>query len=153
MNKVEAFTVNYPDLVNCIRTTCGICKSFNPDQEGAAIRHVLKFKALWDTGATGCVISSKVVGSLKLIPIGKAKVFHANGESIVNIYSVDIVLSEELSFDGLIVTEGILPDIDVLIGMDIISQGDFAITASRQKTKFSFQVPSTHDTDYVKENE
>jgi hypothetical protein len=153
MNKVEAFTVDYPDLVNCIETTCGICKSFNPDQEGMEIRHVLKFKALWDTGATGCVISSKVVRYLKLIPIGKAKVFHANGDSIVNVYSVDIVLSDELSFDGLIVTEGVLPDIDVLIGMDIISQGDFAITASQQKTKFSFQVPSTHDTDYVKENE
>jgi uncharacterized protein YecA (UPF0149 family) len=40
---------------------------------------------------------------------------------------------------------------DVLIGMDIISMGDFTVTASKRKTKFSFQIPSTHDTDYVKE--
>jgi preprotein translocase subunit SecA len=51
----------------------------------------------------------------------------------------------------LYVTEGILSGTDVLIGMDIISKGDFSITASQQKTKFSFQIPSTHDTDYVKE--
>ena len=47
------------------------------------------------------------------------------------------------------VTE-MLIDVDVLIGMDIISKGDFSITASQGKTKFSFQIPSTHDIDYDK---
>ena len=49
------------------------------------------------------------------------------------------------------VTEMLITN-DVLIGMDIISQGDFVITASQGKTKFSFQIPSTHDTDYAKES-
>jgi len=48
-------------------------------------------------------------------------------------------------------TEGILTATDVLIGMDIISRGDFTITAPENKTKLSFQIPSTHNTDYVKE--
>ena len=39
--------------------------------------------------------------------------------------------------------------VDILIGMDIISQGEFAITASQGNTKFSFQIPSTHDIDYM----
>ena len=49
------------------------------------------------------------------------------------------------------VTEGDITGTDVLIGMDIISQGDFAITASQGETKFTFQIPSTHDIDFVKE--
>ena len=35
--------------------------------------------------------------------------------------------------------------------MDIISQGDFTICFKNGKTKFSFQLPSTHDFDLVKE--
>jgi hypothetical protein len=35
-----------------------------------------------------------------------------------------------------------IPGTDVLIGMDIISMGDFAITNARGKTIFSFVIPS-----------
>jgi uncharacterized protein YecA (UPF0149 family) len=35
--------------------------------------------------------------------------------------------------------------------MDIISRSDFAITSPNEKTKFTFQLPSTHDFDFVKE--
>jgi hypothetical protein len=35
--------------------------------------------------------------------------------------------------------------------LDIITKGDFAITAPGGNTKFTFQVPSTHDIDFVKE--
>jgi hypothetical protein len=49
-------------------------------------------------------------------------------------------------------TESELTGMDVLIGMDIISSGDFAVTASQGKTKFSFQYPSTHDIDFAKEH-
>lgn len=40
---------------------------------------------------------------------------------------------------------------DVLIGMDIIARGDFAMSNSNGKTKFTFQIPATHEHDYVKE--
>jgi len=33
--------------------------------------------------------------------------------------------------------------------MDIISKGDFAITNLSNKTKFSFQTPSTNDIDFA----
>jgi hypothetical protein len=88
------------------------------------------------------------VSTLNLKPTGKARVFHANGESIVNTYSVNVLLPNNLGFSSLPVTEGVLTD--VLIGMDIISKGDFSVTASQGKTKFSFQLPSTHDTDLCK---
>jgi len=38
---------------------------------------------------------------------------------------------------------------DILIGMDIISQGDFAITNHNNKTMFSFRMPSMLDLDFV----
>jgi predicted aspartyl protease len=112
---------------------------------------IMQFNALWDTGAEGSVISERVAKALGLEPTGLARVYHANGESMVNTYSVNIFLPNNTAFYVPMVTESILTGTDVLIGMDIISMGDFTVTASKRKTKFSFQIPSTHDTDDVKE--
>jgi len=46
------------------------------------------------------------------------------------------------------VNDGKLTDTDMLIGMDVISLCDFAITNPGKQTKFSFQVPSTLDIDF-----
>ena len=40
---------------------------------------------------------------------------------------------------------------DSLIGMDIITLGDFTITNFKGKTCMSFRVPSQHEVDYVKD--
>jgi predicted aspartyl protease len=148
----QAFTVEYNEITSSLATNCGICEAYNPVlQHGQTHPPISEFKALWDTGAMGSVVSASVVQALGLKSTGKARVFHANGESIVNTYSINILLPNKVTFSTLRVTEGILNDTDVLIGMDIISRGDFSVTTSQGKTKFSFQVPSTHDTDYVKE--
>ena len=41
---------------------------------------------------------------------------------------------------------------DVLIGMDIIGSGDFAITNHKGKTVFSFRIPSIGRIDFVNPN-
>ena len=41
---------------------------------------------------------------------------------------------------------------DILIGMDIIGVGDFAVTNRDGKTKFSFRLPSRADIDFVVED-
>jgi hypothetical protein len=147
MPEIKAFTVEYSGLTKVLETDCKVRESCNRAEQ----RDTWNFKALWDTGAMGSVISTGVVNLLGLKPTGRAKIFHANGSSIVNTYFVDIVLPNNVVFPHLYVTEGDLSGTDVLIGMDIISAGDFSISSSLQKTKFSFQIPSTHDTDYVKE--
>ena len=43
------------------------------------------------------------------------------------------------------------PSSDVLIGMDVITMRDFAITNRDGKTKMTFRVPSTVSYDYVQE--
>ena len=47
--------------------------------------------------------------------------------------------------------EGVLNGCEVLIGMDIITVGDFVVTNRNGKTVFSFQTPSTHEYDFVKQ--
>lgn len=42
--------------------------------------------------------------------------------------------------------------IDVLIGMDVISKNDFAISNYNGKTQFSFRIPSQNDVDYKAES-
>ena len=37
------------------------------------------------------------------------------------------------------------------VGMDIINLGDFALTHKNSQTVFSFQIPSTHEYDFVKQ--
>ncbi len=151
-NIPKAFTVEYTGLVSALVTNCGICEAYNPDfQPKGKHPDVKHCNAIWDTGAMGSVISVNIAQELNLQPTGKAKVFHANGEAIVNTYFVNILLPNKVGFSSLRVTEGNLNGADVLIGMDIISRGDFVTTSSQGKTMFSFQIPSTHCTDYVKE--
>jgi len=151
MNEIKAFTHDYSGLANALETKCGIC-AYNPlSQDKIIPPKVIKFKALWDTGAMASVISTDVVSILGLKPIGKARVFHANGESTVCTYLINISLPNGIEFSSLLVTEGLLNDTDVLIGMDVISKGDFAITSADGDTKMSFQTPSTHEIDFVQE--
>ena len=151
MAEIKAFTHDYSGLATALETRCGICAFSPQNQSKTNYQKAKKFRALWDTGAMASVISINVVNSLGLKPIGKARVFHANGESIVYTYLINISLPNNIEFSSLLVTEGLLNDTDVLIGMDIISKGDFAITAADGDTKMSFQIPATHEIDFVQE--
>lgn len=48
-------------------------------------------------------------------------------------------------------TRGTRFDADILIGMDIITLGDFAVTNYEGVTKLSFRVPSQRHIDFVEE--
>jgi len=150
--KLNSFTLEYDGISENLITNCSICEAFDPRelQNGSKHPALKKFKALWDTGASGSVISEKVASSLGLKFIGHEIVHHVNGESVVKTYGVNIVLPNKVGFSALKVTEGILTGIDVLIGMDIISKGDFAITSLNGNTKFSFNMPSAYDIDFNK---
>jgi predicted aspartyl protease len=146
----KSFTVEYAGITDVLVTNCGVSVAFKPDDEQQP-PPITECKAIWDTGAMKSVVSTRIVDRLGLSPIGKIRVYHANGESLVGQYLVNIILPNQIGCSFLQVTEGNISDTDVLIGMDIISRGDFAVTAAGGKTKFSFQIPSTHDTDYVQE--
>lgn len=151
MSEARSFTFRSDrGLVNTLKTPCGACKAFDPFVGG---QHpaIASFVGLWDTGASGTVISKNVVTKLDLKPIGKSKVFHADGESIVNVYAINLFLPNQVALQFVKVTEGKLTGFDLLIGMDVITQGDFSVTNVGGKTTFSFRIPSMKEIDYTLE--
>lgn len=111
--------------------------------------YILKL-AIWDTGATGCTITSKIVNELNLIPTGRKIVHTANGVATQNSFLIDLVLPNNIIFRAIEATETqSLGEFDMLIGMNIISTGDFSITNLNGNTCMSFRIPSIHEVDFV----
>ena len=98
-------------------------------------------EAVWDTGSFTTVISPSVVKALELVPLGRSPVHTANGMYLANRYSVDVMLPNGMVIQGVAVSEAELEVCDALIGMDIITMGDFLVT-NKERTRFAFRVPS-----------
>ena len=112
----------------------------------------VQVRALWDTGATESVITQRIVDTYGLKPTGTRRVSHAQGISEnVPTFLAAIELPNKLIVSNLTVTLGTL-QVDVLIGMDIISRGDFAVTHPKGNTKFTFSMPAKDDIDYFRES-
>ena len=135
-----------------MKTRCMISDAWEP---GSDEPHppMLEFTALWDTGATGGVISQAVVDACALQATGTRTMRHAQGSTQgVPAYTVNMKLPNDLEFQALPVILGDLPGYDMLIGMDIIGLGDFAITHPEGDTKFSFRIPSQADIDFARDD-
>lgn len=97
-------------------------------------------KADWDTGATVTVISERVVAELGLIPIGRTKISGYNGKpTITNEYCVDLLFDGNVKMNFVKVVEAPLVAMDLLIGMNVINQGNFHIDSCNGKQEFSFE--------------
>lgn len=151
LERVKAFTAYAEGIANVLTSDCGVCEAYDP-LSGKKHPEIKKFVGIWDTGASATVITKNVVDALGLKPIGKTKIRHANGEATVNMYYVNLFLPNQVAFKFIRVTEGILGDADILIGMDVITKGDFAVTNFNGKTTFSFRCPSHKEIDFVKES-
>jgi hypothetical protein len=137
-----------------IRSNSGINKVLKTDItiRPSGMQSHLGVKAIWDTGATSSAITTKVVNQLGLIPTGRAIVSTANGIITQNTYTIDIKLPTTVLIKGIVANEisALTSGCDALIGMDIITLGDFSITNHKGITCMSFRVPSCHEIDYVK---
>lgn len=131
-----------------------ISKAFDPLSEKVNSKNYnpKSYKAIWDTGATGTVITQKVVDEFALSPIDVVEVQTADGKTRTNSYLVNVWLPNKIIIPNVKASLGKLAsNVEVLIGMDIISQGDFAVTNKGGKTVFSFRFPSVECIDFVKE--
>lgn len=132
-------------------TECHVSMAFEP-RNTSYPPELRSFNALWDTGATGTVITAKIVKECGLKPIGMTQVHGVSGIHTSNTYLINIRLINSVGFASVEVTEGDLGDAcDVLIGMDIITMGDFSITNKDNNTVFSFRCPSIGLVDYVED--
>jgi predicted aspartyl protease len=110
----------------------------------------MEFESIWDTGASSCAISNRVVSALGLKPTGMTTMRGANGEALTNTYLLNLYLPNGVAFSGVRVAEvKLVGNEDILIGMDVISAGDFTVSNYDGKTCMSFRIPSQERTDYV----
>jgi predicted aspartyl protease len=148
----SAFTLEFKGISHVLRTEISVSIAFDPLRQ-TTHPEFKKFFAIWDTGATNTVISDKVVKKCGLKPISMAKVYTASEKDgvLCNVYLVNIIIPNKIGFSQVRVTEGSLfGDCDLLIGMDIITTGDFSLTNKDSKTMFSFRWPSLERVDYTK---
>jgi predicted aspartyl protease len=103
-------------------------------------------RALWDTGAEFSLIGPEISDQLGLIPIGSTRIYGVNTVSRVDKVKAAIILPNNIRIPNItILVCNLIPDIDMLIGMDIISCGDLAISNASGKTLLTFAIPPFED--------
>jgi predicted aspartyl protease len=140
----NSFTTSYDDLSRILCNDIMIEPALNAGG-------LFKVVALWDTGAGISLIRPEVAKNLNLLPISKMYISTPTDEDVpTNVYLVNFYLPNRLKIPNVMVVEGIPSECDVLIGMDVIGLGDFAVSNYNGKTMFSFRMPSMAEIDFVK---
>lgn len=152
--RVHTLTTKYNGLARDLRIQVEISAAFDPSQIDLNNRKSLppteKFNAIWDTGATGTVITQEVIDKCGLKPVGRTIVHGANTSAQSDVYLISVFSPSDVIFHKVRVTVGTLVgDYDALIGMDIIAMGDLAITNKGGNTTLSFRFPSIECIDFV----
>jgi predicted aspartyl protease len=132
-----AFRQSYPSLSYRLLTEAQVYNiPADPNQKGITVI------ALWDTGASGSVITPSLAQTMNLIPINRIKVAGINNTSMADVVKISIGLP-----NGVMIKEenvmicNLVKGVDLIIGMDIIQLGDFSISNGGGKTLFSFAIP------------
>jgi len=110
---------------------------------------LFEVEGLWDTGATVTCVKPTLFDRLKLCLYDitdHTKLSGIGGEVEANFTFMNLFFSPtfEIKYCPVYVVD--FPgDADILIGMDIIEKGDFAVCNADNKTSFSFAMPSFPD--------
>jgi len=137
-----AFFTAYTGITNKLTTRAGIRPVYT---DGAARRGGLSaVKALWDTGATMTCIKPALRERLKmrLLESGGTEIAGIGGRTAAGATVVNLLVVPGLEIKNCPVYVIDFPgDAELLIGMNIISKGDFAVCNAGGATSFSFAVP------------
>jgi len=160
--KSKAFTVRFPVRKLQIICPVGIIHAghgldlANP-KKGDQLR-IRRVPALWDTGATHSLIVPSVVKECKLEQHSFTNSSGIEGKITRRpSYPADLFLPSNVIVGEVELTElerddQLGNDIQMLIGMDVISLGDFALSYENGNTVFSFRVPGRKVIDFVEES-
>lgn len=149
-----AFTTRANGLLRVLAGDVEVFPPFQPLLPNQSPPQRIKCRAIYDTGATHSTISPDLVTALNLPSIGATEVGVGGGKVVAPCYLVNIGLPNHVMFPMVRVTSMALPNgAGALIGMDILSLGDFSVTNHQGKTTFSFCVPSLREIDFVAEIE
>ena len=141
MEKAYTFTKRYGEISKVLTLPVTI--------KLAGATQSYETQGIIDTGAIVSIISHNVVDKLGAQPQGYRFMDTASEKRVITpVYNASIVLCERLEISNLTVGDGILPDgEECLIGMDILSLGDLAVTHFDGKTCISFRIPSLQSID------
>jgi predicted aspartyl protease len=116
-----------------------------PEYHGNITFNVLNRWDAWamvDTGATRSAITTRMVKRMGLTPFDKTEYRHAKGIAESPVYLFDVLFPDDKEFEDIEAVElDDCHDCDFIIGMNILSQGDMAITNVDGKMAFSFISP------------
>lgn len=140
-------------LLRVLISECKACAAFDPSKTPSSKQPKHKtFQAIWDTGATHSVITQAVVDACGLKATGMKLVHGVLSTDDAETFLVNLLLPNAVQFVNIEVTLGkLVGGAEMLLGMDIITHGDFSITNVGGETVFSFRVPSIKTVDFVKE--
>jgi hypothetical protein len=153
---VLGFTTKANGRANVLKNDVGVSEAYDPANITGPVPQHKQFVCLWDTGASGTVLCKKIATELKLVPSGRAimKVVGPDGqvnEFETNTYLINLFLPNNAALKALRVSEGSIAGADMLVGMDVIGMGDFAISNCNGFTWWTFRIPSIEGIDFVEE--
>lgn len=103
-----------------------------------------RVKSLIDTGATQSGIDSKFAESLNFTTIGITKQNTANGIMFSGIHTINIEITEGFRFSDIEILEN-NTGIELVIGMDILSQCDFILSHKDDYIILSLRNPTANN--------
>jgi hypothetical protein len=151
--KPKAFTLKNENLLYSIITLVATRQAMELCRDNNIVCQQAEVLALWDTGATASCISQKLARLLDLKKIDMCQVRGVTGTQQSPVYLVDILLPSNVAINNVRVTEFLdNGNFEVLLGMDIITYGDFAISNKDRKATVSFRTPpSDNPIDFVQD--
>lgn len=141
----QSFTVSYNSKSNVLNANVGVSPNIQVNNSYIDSKWV----SLWDTGATRTVITNKIVSELNLKPVSMGTARTPQGQYNAYMYYINLFLPNHVVFPKLLVMEGQPSGCDILIGMDVIGNGDFVVSNYDNKTTFSYRFPSSAKLDFV----
>ena len=139
----KTFTTYSSDLVRELVNDVGVVPF------GSDISEAKTYRAIWDTGATGSTITEQVVREGGLKPSGIVELAGVHGKQTVHTYRVSLVLPNKVNCEIRVAEVILTKGHDILIGMDIIGLGDFAVSSWQGRTTFTFRIPSMGEIDFL----
>jgi len=150
MPEYRAFTAQYEAVVKNLLTPANVSSEFVEDKKHNMLP--VSITAIWDTGATRTCIKPWLKDRLNLRLFDtQTRLAGVGGEISTQVALVNIRFKCDVEVNVCPVCVADFPGFaDILIGMDIISMGDFAVCNTDKRTSFSFIIPSFHSrTDFT----
>ena len=132
----------YDSLVNVIQTDSIIMPNIDEITKSGQLKYTQVSSMVWDTGATNTLISSQVVDALELVPLEESLVEGVGGIVKSLVYEISLYLANDIVFKNIKALCSDIGDYDLVVGMDIIAQGDFVVSNNQGKICFNYRYPS-----------